>query len=140
MRVQRGFTLVEALVTMVVIAASGLALFTWVYASVGSLNRVEQANARNAAVATTLEFLETVNPMERPSGSFGFGSFRIEWNAVALTPVIDGSGHTLGRSDFQIALYDMQVKAFGADEAFWFDLQLRRTGFKKVRNSGPLRL
>ena len=71
--------------------------------------------------------------MRRPEGDFDFGPYRIRWQSEASTAVIDGSGYTLGLRDFQLALYDTQVKAFQKDGSPWFDLKLKLVGFKRVR-------
>ncbi len=118
---------------MVILASAGMALFSWVNASIVSLRRVEEANARSLAMNNVIEYMQSVNPMQRPEGDFDFGPYRIRWQAVASTALIDGSGYTLGLSNFQLALYDTQVKAFRKDESLWFDMRLKLVGFKKVR-------
>lgn len=135
LRSQRGFTLIEAMVAMVIFGAAGMALFTWVNASVVSLRRAEDANARSAAMGNAIEFMQSVNPMQTPDGKFSFGPYRLEWQAQASMPPIDGSGHTLGLSNFQLALYDTQVKVYRQDNSFWFDFNLKQVGFKKVRGT-----
>ncbi len=131
---QRGFSLLEAVVALVILASSGMALFSWVNASIVSLRRVEDANARSAAQSNALEFMESVNPMLRPQGRMDLGEYRITWQSSTITAPMDGNEYPRGRSLFELALYDTVVKTYrGADE-FWFEFKLKQVGYKKVRS------
>ena len=130
-----GFTLIEAMVAMVIIGGTGMALFSWVNASIVALRRVEDANARSAATANAIEYMQSVNPMLKPVGRIDLGTYRLDWKAQPQTAVIDGSDHSLGKSQFQLGLYDTQVTASRSDGNFWFDFKLTLVGFKKVRNT-----
>lgn len=123
------------MVAMVIIGGAGMALFTWVNASIVSLRRVEDANVRSAATANAIEYMQSVNPMLKPVGQIDLGDYRLDWKAQPQTTVIDGSGLTLGLSQFQLALYDTQVTASRSNGNFWFDFKLTLVGFKKVRNT-----
>jgi len=130
---QGGFSLLEAMVVMVILASAGWALFSWVNASIISLRRVEDANARSAATTNAVEFLQTVNPMLRPEGEANLGDCRIRWQASTITNVIDGSDYPRGRSFYELALYDTVVRAYRGQDEFWFEFKLKQVGFKKVR-------
>ena len=132
----RGFSLLEALVALVILASAGWALFDWVNASIVALGRVEQANARSAASANTLEFMQSINPMLRPEGEMDLGDYRIAWRASAIASPIDGSDYPRGRSAFQLALYDTVVRAYRrSEEEPWFELRLKQVGYKRVREA-----
>ncbi len=124
------------MVALVIIASAGLALFSWLNTSIASLRRVEDANARSAAMVNAIEFMQSVNPMLRPEGRMDLGEYRIGWQASAITNVIDGSGYPRGISHYQLALYDTVVKATrGARDDYWFEFRLKLVGFKRVRLS-----
>lgn len=132
----RGFSLLEALVALVILASAGWALFDWINASIVALGRVEEANARSAASANALEFMQSVNPMLRPEGEMDLGDFRIAWRASAITNPIDGSDYPRGRSAFQLALYDTVVRAnLRGDDKPWFELRLKQVGYKRAREA-----
>ena len=67
-RASLGFTLIEALVAMVILGGAGVALFGWINASIVSVRRVELANERSAALANAIEYMQSVNPMALPEG------------------------------------------------------------------------
>lgn len=130
---QRGFSLLEAMVAMVILASAGWALFSWVNASIVSLRRVEDANARSAATTNALEYLQAVNPMQRPEGEADLGEYRIRWRASAMTRVMDGSDYPRGQSLYELALYETVVRAYKGVDEYWFEFKIKQVGFKKVR-------
>ncbi len=42
---QHGFTLIEAIVALVLIATAGMALFSWINSNIITLNRIQEINA-----------------------------------------------------------------------------------------------
>lgn len=131
-----GFTLIEALVALVILGGAGMTLFSWINASIVSVQRVEQANERSDAVANTIEYMQAVNPMRDPAGRADLGHYAIEWTAVALAPAVDGAAYPQGLSLFQLGLYETRVRATRADDPAWFELELTLVGYRKVRESG----
>jgi general secretion pathway protein I len=131
---QRGFSLLESVVALVIIASAGWALFSWLNASIVSLRRVEDANARSAATVNAVEFMQSVNPMQRPQGQVDLGDTRIRWTATPLTQPLAGVNPNRGRSDFDLALYDTVVRA-SRDDRPWFELRMKLVGYKRVRQT-----
>lgn len=121
------------MVALVILSSAGMALFTWVNASITSLRRVEDANARTAATLNALEYMQSVNPMLRPEGRMDLGAYRIAWQAQPLTATLDGAAYPRGQSLYQLALYDTVVKAYRGTDEYWFEFHLKQVGFKKVR-------
>lgn len=130
-----GFTLLEAMVAMVIIGGVGMTLFSWINASIVSLRRVEDANARSAATANVIEFMQSINPMQSPVGRTDLGAYSLQWSAKAQAAPIDGTEYPRGLSQFQLALYDTDVQARQLDGSFWFELRLTLVGYKKVRDT-----
>ena len=133
MRRSAGFTLIEAMVAMVIIGGAGMALFTWVNASIVALRRVEDANARSAATTNAIEYMQSVNPMLKPEGQVSLGAYQLSWKAQPQMPITDGAGQMMMRSQFQLALYDTLVKATFSDGSYWFDFKMTLVGYKRVR-------
>lgn len=136
MRRSKGFTLLEAMVALVLIGGAGMALFTWVNSSIVALRRVESANARSDAIANVIEYMQGVNPMLNPEGKADFGSYQISWKSAPLTAKVDGTGNPSGVSLFQLSLYETSIDAVKSDDPRWFDLKLTLVGYKKVREIG----
>lgn len=128
-----GFTLLEAIVALVLIGGAGMALFSWINSSIVSLRRVEDANARNEAATNIIEYMQAVNPMLAPEGKADFGAYQIRWKSDPLTDQFDGVENPQGLSLFQLGLYQTSVYATKSDDPSWFNLKLELVGYKKVR-------
>ena len=135
---QRGFSLLEAVVAMVLISGTGAALFSWINTELASVSRLQQSNARAEALTNVIELMHTVNPMQTPEGAYSLAAFRLTWNAKAVTPIQDGVGYPQGISLYQLALYDTTVRVNSPDGTLWFDFTLRQVGYKRVRDSKEL--
>jgi len=135
-----GFTLIEAIVALVLIGGAGMALFSWLNSSIVALRRVEDANARSDATANIIEYMQAVNPMLNPEGRANFGNYQIEWKAEPMTAVVDGVSNPQSIGLYQLGLYQTKIGAEKADDPHWFDLQLELVGYKKVRTKqAPLK-
>ncbi len=135
MKKQSGFTLLEAVVAMVLISGTGAALLSWINSELGAVARLQQSNARAEALVNATEYMHAVNPMLTPDGNASFAAFRLTWNAKEVTPVQDGLAYPRGLSLYQLALYDTRVRVTNPDGTYWFDFTLRQVGFKRVRES-----
>jgi general secretion pathway protein I len=133
-RAQRGFTLIEAIVALVLIATTGMALFSWINTNIITLNRVQLANAQSSATANVLDYMAGINPMATPQGSATLGDYRITWDATVEEAPRDGAGYPYGVSLYQIALYQTKVTVLQAGDKPWFDFTLTQTGYKRVRS------
>lgn len=130
----RGFTLLEAVVAMVLISGAGSALFAWINSELSALSRVQQSNARAEAMVNAIEFMHTVNPMLAPEGKVPLAPYSLTWEAKTVTAVQDAANFGL----YQLALYDNTVTVLQADGTRWFDFTLRQVGYKKVREIKPV--
>lgn len=131
-RNQGGFSLLEAIVAMVLISGAGYALFGWINNNIMALSRIQESNARSAATQNILEYMDSVNPMLEPEGSADLGGYKIRWKAIPISLIQDGSAYPSGTSLYQLALYDTTVEV-NAGENSWFRFNLRQVGYKKVR-------
>ena len=67
-RAQSGFSLLEAIVAMVVMATALLALYAWLSSSTLGLTRAQAQTRALADSRSALALVETINPMLEPSG------------------------------------------------------------------------
>lgn len=126
-----GFTLLEAIVAMVLLSGAAMAIFGWINGNVIALNRIHDASARAEATANVLEHLRTVNPMLRPQGEEELGAYRIRWNARPVTGVVDR-----GTSIYQFGLYDTRVEVDRRNGEPPYEITVRQVGYRQVRTSG----
>jgi len=132
-RKQHGFTLIEVIVALVLIATTGMALFSWINSNIITLNRVQEINAENAATLNAVEYMHNINPMTSPEGQANLGSCRLSWKTEAVTEPRDGAGYPFGISLYQLGMYQTKINVKKADGQFWFAFSLQQVGYKKIR-------
>lgn len=137
LRRQAGFSLLEAIVALVLISSMGGALFAWINTELQAVERTQAANAQAQATVNALEFMESVNPMLAPQGEAPLADMTLQWQAKANTPVRDGVSYPQGISLYQLAMYDTQVRVSRADGELWFEFTLQQVGYKRVRDNKP---
>ncbi|HUX23132.1 MAG TPA: prepilin-type N-terminal cleavage/methylation domain-containing protein [Burkholderiales bacterium] len=130
---QHGFTLIEAIVALVLIATTGMALFSWINSNLMTLSRVQEVNAENSATQNVLEYMADINPMASPEGRADLGSLRLSWQAEATTEPRDGASYPYGTSLYQLAMYRTKISVQKPDGQSWFAFSLQQVGYKKVR-------
>lgn len=136
-RKQHGFTLIEAIVALVLIATTGMALFSWVNSNIITLNRVQENNAKNDATLNAVEYMHGINPMTSPQGQASLGAYRLTWNAEATTEPRDGASYPVGISLYQFGMYQTKIAVQKSDGQIWFAFTLQQVGYKKVRDILP---
>ena len=128
----RGFTLLEAIVSLAILAAGGMALFAALNTSLRSIERVDAANRLDTATQNALSRIETVNPMLQPSGDEPLGDVRLRWNATPIEPPRDGLTDYLRPGYFEVGLYRVEVELLSGarvDHRF----VVRKAGWRQVR-------
>lgn len=130
---QHGFTLIEAIVALVLIATTGMALFSWINSNITTLSRVQEINAESAATINAVEYMNNINPMTTPEGKASLGSCSLSWQTVAETEPRDGASYPFGISLYQLAMYQTKVTVQKLDGQFWFSFTLQQVGYKKAR-------
>ena len=123
---QRGFTLLEAIVALILIASTGMALLNWINTNLMTLHRVQQVQQRHEAIRNALAFMDTINPLEKPQGDETVGIYTFRWETQAVEQPKDGTGL------YQIGLYDTDIEV-RLDDELLARFTMRNVGFKQVR-------
>lgn len=131
---QQGATLIEAIVALVILATTGMALFSWINSNMITLVRVQEINAENEATINAVEYLSGINPMVTPEGKVDLGPYKFQWKSQAETEPRDGAGYPYGVSLYQFNMYQTKVTVEKSDGQKWFDFTLPQVGYKKVRD------
>lgn len=128
----RGFTLLEAIIAMVVMATSLLALYSWLSSSTFAINRVQvQSKALDDARAG-LAMIETINPMREPSGERSVPPLTIRWNATPITARTTGQSRIGMATQFDFMLYDIAVEVLRENRSVR-EFSVRKTGWEVSR-------
>lgn len=129
---QRGFTLLEAIVALTLIALAGAALFSWVNANMISLARVRDVNERSLATENILDLMQKIDPMLSPTGERDLGSYSVRWNVEAVAGPQDGANYPRGLSLYKLALFRNHISVIKGGD-IWFEFDLRQVGYQRVR-------
>lgn len=128
---QQGFTLLEVIIALVVLSAALIPLFMLFSSHLDAMQRLSAENERAAATSTILNFMETVNPVESPTGEGEGGGYLYKWST---TPLLELEKKPKG--NFQIGLYEATINVERVKDQPWFDFKVRLTGFEKVKETG----
>lgn len=127
----RGFTLLEAIVAMILVMLVGITLYSWISTDIISLGRVRNTGMKVVSESSALAYMHTINPMLRPRGSVQINDLRIRWNARVLYPVRPGAGYFLGISLYRIGLYRVRVEV-ESPRGKVYTFGIRMVGYKQV--------
>ena len=122
---QRGFTILEAIIALVLITSTGMALLSWINTNLITLQHVQRSYQRHEAMRNALAYMDTVNPLEKPHGKETVGIYTFQWKANAVQLPKGGKGL------YQMALYDTEVEVFN-DKTLLALFTLRQVGFKQI--------
>ncbi len=127
-----GFTLLEAIVALVLLTTAGLALFSWINNGFDSLQRIERANAIAAAEVNALEFMRNINPASRPDGNIRLGEVNLTWRAKPITEERTNRGDTGDPGIFKVSLYETELVLDAPPTFEQHRLVLRQMGFTRM--------
>lgn len=132
----QGFTLLEAIVALVVFTMGAFALYGWLSTNVITLNRIRERQQIEMVTHSALDLIRRSNPMESPEGERRVGNVTVTWTAKLVEPARAGSSQTGGPTLFVVGLYDMDVRVIrGGRELQAF--HVRQVGWKQLYSSEP---
>jgi general secretion pathway protein I len=127
-----GFSLLEAVVALAILAAAGMALFAAI-----SLSRAEAARGQDAALRDALAVIGQVNPMHTPRGEEPLGPFAMRWDSRLVEPELDGATGYLQPGLHRLGLYEVRIELLqGATTVR--EAVVRRAGYRQVREPPEL--
>lgn len=129
----RGFTLLEAIVALVILSTAGLAMFSWLNANLQTTHRIQVLSAELKAKENALEYMKSINPMQVSQGQAIIGNITIKWESKPITSPMDGANYPNGMSLYQIALYETSITLDKTDAPSWTSFKLQQMGYRKVR-------
>ncbi|MEM9300730.1 MAG: prepilin-type N-terminal cleavage/methylation domain-containing protein [Pseudomonadota bacterium] len=130
----RGFTILEALVAIVVASAVCLALYAWMNSAIITLDKSRSAMLKSELMIQAENLLATVNPMREPDGSVQFVLGTVSWNAFPIEGPGDGFHPITGAySDFRVALFEIDVTLELAETGETDQFVSRRAGWERTR-------
>lgn len=129
---QRGFTLLEAIVALVLTALLSMGLYGWINSNLISLRKIQSVSTRVDAIRNALDVVKNVNPALRPTGELALQDLKIHWDSVVVEDLKEGVGYLNGISFYQVGFYKIHVQVSVKDQQAEFNVL--QIGYKKVRN------
>jgi general secretion pathway protein I len=129
-----GFTLLEAIVALVVFSIGSMALYGWLGTNLRTLERVQAGREQATLVRAGLDAVRHVNPMVDPSGGRDAGTLRVEWAARPLAPVRRSVTQVGVRGPFDVALYEMELRIL-RDGVEVHGMRVRQVGYRYAGGS-----
>ena len=129
---QHGFSLLEAIVALVLISTSGMALFSWINNTLVGLNHALVSNQRKQYRQNALALMQQINPLEQKTGEIKTPEFVLSWQSTALTPIkqeIDSFGIP---GSFAMSLYESKVQILQGDGQV-DEFTVRQIGFQRTQ-------
>lgn len=136
----RGFGLLEALVALVVLSTSGLALFAWMNTNLDAASRVQARQADQQALALASAWVQNLDPVRTPTGETELaGPWRVRWQATARTPWADSAPLPGGsQTPFRLALFEVDVVVLDANARERLRFVAQRLGAQRQPDPEPM--
>jgi general secretion pathway protein I len=127
-----GFSLLEAIVALVIVTTTLTALFTWINTDLISLRRAEAVVASTVVMEEVQRQLRVENLGDASSGSFAAGDYTVTWRAAPVESTVPGRRSRGAIGLYDHTLYDVDVVIEG-DGGVLRDFSIRQHRFRKVR-------
>ncbi|MGB3394185.1 MAG: type II secretion system protein [Stenotrophomonas sp.] len=134
---QRGFSLLEAIVALTIMATSLLALYAWLSTSTFALGRARASALALQDARTAQAVVETINPMAEPSGRRELATLEITWKARPVTDRRIGMSRAGSPTQFDFGLYDMEIEVKRNGEIVR-NFRMRKAGWEAARPILPI--
>lgn len=130
---QQGFSLLEAIVAMVIFSMAAMTLYAWQHTNLFAISRAQAHARRNELVRSALGVVRHVNPMAQASGDRPLGAMQVHWTAKPVEPVREGVSRVGLPSLFSLGLFDMDVQVLQGSQVL-AEFHVRQVGYQQVRH------
>ena len=87
---------------------------------------------------SAVALIDTVNPMDEPQGELPLDkNVTISWQSREIIPANSGALVGAGLPSFRVGFYNVQVSLIRADFGPWFDFEMRKVGYERIRGNLP---
>lgn len=134
----RGFTLLEAIVALTVMALALVPLVTFIAQSANELERAAEVNDQSFTKQSVLALMDPINPMAEPNGELELDeNIAVSWQSETLVP--PNSHALIGGvlNGYRVGFYGVQVAVTRREEP-WFSFEMRKVGYENTRAPGTM--
>ena len=107
---QRGLTMIEVIAAMVIFSAGAVVLFGWIGQTAARLGKLSLEQQKLFSELAALEFVRTLNPMQRPNGEAVVGTSRIRWQATPVGQEAPSHNPAGGPGIYIVQLYSLKLE------------------------------
>lgn len=127
----KGFSLLEAIVALLLVTMLGMATFSWISNLLLSVEKIETRGLSNLIKRNVNEFLTDINMMSLPSGERELSGLKVIWSAELVEPVKRGKNSTGGATQFELGLYRVAVSVEDGNEEL-MQFETFQVGYKSI--------
>ena len=124
-RRQRGFSLLEMIAALTILAIGSGVLFSWLGQTTAQLTRFQTQEKASLARLQAIDFLSAQNPAVMPTGKQAFDGFSMEWKSEPVTEVRESISPSGGLGLYQVSLYEVQVSTYDRSGQVWFKFPIK---------------
>ncbi len=136
-RKQYGFSLLEAIVALAILASVGMGLFAAMNQSLNMVARAEAVRERESVLRNVVAWVQVVNPGVQPEGEHVLGDVLLRWTSEPVEEPRDASTGHVRAGLYRVGLYRMRIEIDRDGQPF-AELELRRVGYEQIRRPEAL--
>lgn len=135
----KGFTLLEAIVALAVMAMALIPMVAFVSQSANELQRAGESNERSFVMQSALALMDPINPMTEAQGTLPLDrNITIMWESQPIVEPNPGIQVGSGLPAYRLGFYKVHVSLL-RDRETWFDFDMRKVGYEKTNQEMPFK-
>lgn len=134
---ERGFSLLEMIAALTILAIGSVILFSWLGQTMAQLSRFQNDEKSSLAKLQAIQYLSTVSPSLTPKGEKKFDTFKLEWKSEPVSELRESISPSNALGLYQMRLYGVEVAMLDAQGQAWFNFPVRLVGYEQVRQPTP---
>jgi general secretion pathway protein I len=133
----KGFTLLEAIVALAVMALALIPLVSFITQSANELLRAGESNERSFVMQSALALMDPINPMDEGSGKIPLDrEITLTWESQAIVEPNPGIQVGSGLAAYRLGFYKVHITV-NRGQAAWFDFDMRKVGYERTAQGMP---
>ena len=124
-KANNGFTLIEVLIALTIMATVSALVFRFVGESSFRISRVDKVQERISFEENVFNSLQDINPLKVQSGSGEIGDQHYEWSAEPISGVFPIRSEDIAQPGYDLQMYKITVNYSldkGSNRKFSFEL------------------
>ena len=134
-----GISLLETLAALVILSAGAAVMLTWFSQNASALSRLKESEDIERGRLQAIEYVRSVNPVERPRGEAVLGHYRISWTSRQTADTVRALTVLGTPGRYEVSLFELTIQLRRANDlatAEATQILLPIAGYKSVGDSG----